>query len=564
MDGARASDRGASSPAAERILVSVAALGIIAALFLARDHDDNRLTSWRWVFSEGAPALLFGLTAAGIALANMAALPALHQRRPAVLLFLVAFAVGRCFWAEPEVIVDASRYFAQAKHLEIHGLGSFWAEWGRKVSAWTDLPLMPLLYGLAFANLGEARWVVQAATTLMFAGTAAVTVRIGQELWDAELGFAAGALLLASPYLLTQVPLMLVDVPTMFFFALAVFAVLKGCRRGTWPWLLAAAMAVSAAMLAKYSTWLLLSIVPVIAAVLHRTGERRALARAGAIALLSGVMVASALLAHRESFLRQLALLRSYQAPGLRRWGESHASTFLFQIHPFLTLSAMVSLGRALWRRDWKFVIVLWPVLLLIGLDIHRARYLVPVFPMLALMGAFGLKQVRERATRSLIVACAAASSVVVALFGFLPFLEGTSAANLAAAGQFLDALEAKRIEVYTVASRGSEVNPAVAVPLLDLFTAKELSLAGAASAEPPKGAETSALRFTWEYRRPDYYEPTHGDAPRAIVVISEAAGGPPLPEHLAAELEGYHLARSFSRWEGIFRYRTMLDVYTR
>jgi len=126
-----------------------------------------------------------------------------------------------CFWKEPEVIVDASRYFTQAKHLELDGLGGFVRGWGREIPAWTDLPLVPALYGFVFRTFGETRVAVQAFTTLLFAGTVLLAFRTGKALWDEEVGFAGGALLLAIPYLLTQVPTMLVDVPTMFFLTLA-------------------------------------------------------------------------------------------------------------------------------------------------------------------------------------------------------------------------------------------------------------------------------------------------------------------------------------------------------
>ena len=106
-----------------RLLVSLVALGAVAALYLFRSLDDNRLTSWRWVFD--APSRLFALAAAGVALANLLAALPLPGRRPGAVLFLSSFAVGAGFWGEPEVIVDAARYFTQAKYLAVHGPGRF-------------------------------------------------------------------------------------------------------------------------------------------------------------------------------------------------------------------------------------------------------------------------------------------------------------------------------------------------------------------------------------------------------------------------------------------------------
>ena len=67
-------------------------------------------------------------------------------------LFIVSFAVSAMFWQEPEMIVDASRYFTQAKHLELYGFGYFFREWGNGINAWTDLPAIPFLYGVALCG----------------------------------------------------------------------------------------------------------------------------------------------------------------------------------------------------------------------------------------------------------------------------------------------------------------------------------------------------------------------------------------------------------------------------
>jgi hypothetical protein len=280
------------------------------------------------------------------------------------------------------------------------------------------------------------------------------------------------------------------------------------------------------------------------------------------MALLSGALVAAALLSHREAFSNQLALLLSYQAPGLRRWGESHVSTFLFQVHPFLTAAALFSIGLAVKRRDFKYVIVLWPVLVLLVLKVERIRYWIPVFPMLALMGAFGLQAIESRELRNTILTCAVVSSLVVALYGFLPFLQKMSAANVQAAGEYLDSLAERRVDVYTLSSDGSEVNPAVTVPLLDLFTAKEVVHVDEGEPRPPTGVETSALRFTWAYSDPAYYSADPATSKDAAIVVVSQESDQPLPEPIESRLRGYRLDRTFAVHEGLFQYRTLIDVY--
>jgi 4-amino-4-deoxy-L-arabinose transferase-like glycosyltransferase len=76
------------------------------------------------------------------------------------------------------------------------------------------------------------------------------------------------------PYLLTQVPLMLADVPTMFFLTLAVFSVVKAIDRGGTGPLVLSGSAVALAVLSKYSAWLMLTVLPVIVLARLRRAER--------------------------------------------------------------------------------------------------------------------------------------------------------------------------------------------------------------------------------------------------------------------------------------------------
>ncbi len=558
--------RGASrSLEPEPVLVSVVALGTVAAQLVLRARDDSRLVSFAWVFAGTDPLRLLALVAAAIAAAHLAVRVPLPARRRGPALLLLALAAAACTWRVPEPIVDASRYFVQAKHLEVDGLRAFLSGWGREIPAWTDLPLVPALYGVLFRALGEHRLVAQLLVALLFAGTVALTRRLGAALFDEEVGLAGGAFLLAMPYLLTQVPLLLVDVPTMFFLALAAWAVVAAADRGGVGRIALAAVAVWLALLSKYSAWLLLTGLPALA-LARRGRSPGALRTAAAIAALSAILFAATLLARRDVFLAQVALLRSYQAPGLRRWGESFASTFLFQVHPFVSVGAVASAAIAIRRRDARWIAVAWPVLLLLALDVRRVRYWVPAFPAVALLGALGLRALRDARVRALAVACAVASSLAVALYGDVPFLAGTSAANLADAGAWLDRLPEERVEVFTPRRAGETVNPAVAVPLLDLFTSKRLVYAYA-----PPGPEalaavaTSPLRFTWEYRNPPWYGARGGSGAgrdgTAVAVVTDDLGAP-LPPDLARRLSGLRLARTFARDEGVFEYRTLVRVY--
>ena len=580
--------REATASLPERLLVSALAVGVVAVLFALRRLDDNRLVSWSFVLAGRSPAGLFGLVALAAGVAQLAVRVRLPAGRTGVHLFLAAVAVALPFWRAPEMIVDAARYFTQAKHVAALGVGGFVAGWGSAFSAWTDLPLVPFLQGFALAALGESRAVTQGVSTLLFGLTAVVTWRIGKILFGEEVGAAAGALLLAIPYLLVQAPALLVDVPTMFFVALATWVSIEALARGGWRWTGLAAVAVAAAALSKYSAWVLLTVVPVAAVVIGRPlsldpspplargrgdeatrgrGERRRgggrVALTFVVIVLGGaVLLAAALLPFRDTVVEQIRLLAAYQAPGLRRWGESFLSTFLFQAHPFLAAGAIASAWLAVRRRDPRWLVAAWPVLVLLVLQVRRARYWIPAFPSLALLAAYGLHALRSREVRRLAVATAVAVSLVVALFGYLPFLRRASLSNLQAAGRYLDALPEAEAVVFASGAPGapgSQVNPAVSVPLLDLHTRKRLVYRDP-RAPAPSGVETSALRFTWEHRTPAWYGGEAG-AGAAVVVVSDELEAP-LPPEAAGQVAGMRLAATFAADEGVFAYRTLVRVY--
>ena len=542
-------------------LVVAVALATFFTLWLFRAHDDNRLVSWSWVLADTGAVELLSLLVLALVLAVL-----LSRRQPTVraapiILFVLAWLVALPFWSGPEPIVDSARYFTQAKHLALHGPAYFAAQWGREIAAWTDLPLVPFLYGVILSVFGEQRLYLQMFTTLLFAATVVLTYLIGRALWHERLGWHGALLLLAMPYLLTQVPLTLVDVPTMFFFTAAVYAVIQALARGG-AWITAAAALVAAAALTKYSVWPMLAAA--LAAIL--VGQRRQPAmvvRAGAVIAGGGLALGIYIVAAQDVVAAQLALLHDYQAPGLGRWRESLASTFLFQIHPFVTVAALLSLFVAWRRRDLRVAVLGAPWLVMLVFASGRIRYLVPLLPLLALMAAYGLELMRHARLERLIVWCAVTTSVAIAAFGYLPFLRQTSAANLENAGAYLDRLADQTVEVFTLPQTGATINPAVSVPLLDFYTRKRLVYREAGT-PPPPGVATSPLRFTWEAPLPRYYAAPVGATPATAVVVISSARGQALPVPVAARLNGASAIASFDRSDGVYGYQTLVAVYRR
>lgn len=551
-------------------LISLLTLTAFLVLFLLRSLDDNRLTSWQWVFAGSDALNILFVLGIGISLAYVVSNISLPIRKPAIWLFISSFGVAAIFWGEPEVIVDASRYFVQAKHLELYGIGYFFREWGNDILAWTDLPLVPLLYGLVFKFFGEYRTGIQVFNTLLFSATVVLTYLIGKTLWDKTVGLYGGILLLGIPYLLTQVPLMLVDVATMFFFTLAIFTTIKAVKQGGAVLLISASVTIALAMLSKYSVWLMLSVIPVIFLTHIGYGRKVILQRAAVIALSVALLIGIVILWKFNVFAEQLRLLQNYQVPGLKRWGESFTSTFFFQIHPYITLAALFSIYAAIKKKDFKYAIISWLLLLVVVLEIKRARYLIVVFPMLALMASYGINEIRNVKISKFIVSSAVVSALVIAMFGYLPFLQNTSAVNLKQAGKYLDSInttntgDAETIEVITLPQVRSIVNPAVTVPVLDLFTQKTLVYRYDEYLIPrPGSVEKSSLRFTWEYNNPEYYLADAGASVKRIpVAIIFSDPKQIVPARIAKRIAGYRLAKELMILDRVFKYQTIIRVY--
>jgi len=427
---------------------------------------------------------------------------------------------------------------------------------------------MPFLYGLIFKFFGESRIYIQLFTTLLFSMTLVLIYLTGRSLWDKNLGFFAGVLLLGIPYLFTQVPLMLVDVPTMFFLTLSIFVFIKALDRGR-VWIIASSIAIFLAFFSKYSMWLMLSILPVIflsyliqnpASVPRSSYVYRVIL----IFLITGVLIGVVVLSKFDVISGQINLLLEYQKPGLKRWGEGFISTFFYQTHPFITVAALYSLFVALKKRDLRYVIICWLLFLFVLLQIKRIRYTIPLFPMFTLMASYGLQVIKNINLKRFVAFCAVVSSFIIAVSGYLPFLQKMAPVNLKNAGRFLNTIDAEVVEVLTPSSIDIPVNPAASVPILDLFTKKRLFYHYEVSFSPPfEEIKDSPLRFTWEYKNPEYYAHTSKrlkDTPVVVIISSRMAQ--PLRGHLRDRLKDYKKIKVFDSSTGLFSYSPVVKIY--
>lgn len=552
------------------LIVSMLTLSAFLTQFIFRNLDDNRLTRWTWAFTDVNIIYIFAILVFGIIIAYAFSKVSFPERYPVIFLFLSSFVIGAMFWEEPEVIVDTSRYFTHAKYLELYGIKYFIEEWGRNIDVWTDLPLVPFLYGLIFKFFGEYRIYIQIFTTSLFSMTAVLIYLTGKTLWDKDTGFFAGLLFLGIPYIFSQVPAMLIDIPAMFFLMLSVFTFIRAMEKGG-VWIAISSVAIFFAFFSKYSTWLMLSVLVVIFLVYLKAPpipergwkKRIVFYRCCTVALIAGFLIGIVILYKFDVISGQIRFLLEYQRPGLKRWSESFVSTFLFQVHPFITVLALCSVFAAFRKKDLRYLIIGWLIFLLVVVfQVRRIRYLLIAFPMVTLMASYALHGIKSRELRRFIAFCIVTSSLVLAIFVYRPFLLKMSPVNLKNAGQYLNSLDIKNIEVFTLPQKKSVVNPAVTVPIFDLSTDKSIIYKYTKS-PLMKWVRESSLRFTWEYKNPEYYGMAGKESGEAdaVVVISNRADQP-LPDYVRQRLEGYRISKVFRTVTGVFRYRTIVTVY--
>ncbi len=539
------------------ILIFLCFLVIVPVLYIFRFADTNTFTSWKWVFTDKVflrtVLLLFPALAGAYALSRKP----LQGPQGYMVLFFLSFAATLPLWGQPETILDASRYFLQAKALKEYGAIYFFREWGRAITAWTDLPLVPFIFGLVFSWIGEARVYIQALTSMLFSLTVVLTCLIGKKIWDEETGLHAGMLLLGIPYLLVQVPLMLVDVPTMFFMALSVYLFLCSLQEGGTCRAIASGLAITMALFCKFSTLPMLLIVPVMPFIFFRENLKTAIKRTLAVLLVAGLFSGTLIASNRDILLEQIMLLKTYQLPGLSRWGEGFVSTFLYQIHPFITCFALYGTYRAIRQKDARFLIAGWFMIAVVFLRVTRIRYMIPLFPLFVLMASYGLNRIRDSGSRRFIALCIAASSLVIACGAYLPYLNSTSLTNLKKAGEYLDAVNSPSAEVYVLPQRSSSGSTIPAIALLDYYSDKKIVSPQDWQLLPGyENARQSSLRFTWEMKKPAFYSASAAESARAIVVIADQrldkAGAP----------SGFRVLKIFDAAVEDFKYQTIVTVY--
>lgn len=548
------------------LLVSLLLIVVLLSQFLLRDLDNNRLLSWQWIMSQDELLSILFLSVVGFFAAYKSCFVRISEKREIFFVVAGSYLIGMAAWSVPEFMVDSGRYYTHAKLISTQGIGYFLSEWGYGINAWTDLPLVSIIYGAVFHVFGESRLAIQIVNTGFFSGSVFITFLIGRELWDAKTGINAALMLLAIPFLHVQASQLLVDVPAMFFSLLAICLSIMAVKKPGNGWVLLASAAIVFALLTKYSVWIALTPIVVLPFALKECDRTEVTRRLLLLALATTVLLVFVFYVHHPIILKQLKILVDYQLPAFQRWQESYVSTFFYQVHPLVSLASLVSLYFAIKKREVVYLIPACALGVMLIIGVYRARYLIIVLPMLALVAAFGIKQLKDIVLQRFVVRSAVVVSLAITLLANLNFLQQNSAVNLKNAGQYLNTLDGKTVAAIVLPQSGTAVNPAVTLPILDYYTSKTLQQIDIGEvANQPNAADTSVspLRFTWEVEHYPYMKvEATALSPASVIILISGDGGNPLPEKVENILANYVRDRSFAVVDRVFRFQSIVTVY--
>lgn len=453
-------------------------------LYFTRSADGTILMSWEFVgdyidITKFTTLILLSFVLAFCVSENNLNI---NKRQYPILLFLFAFFIGALFWNVPEINPDVCRYFSQAKYLSEHGIISFFREWGDSILRGTDFPVIPSLYGLIFRYFGEYRENIQIFSTLLFATTCMLTYIIGKRLWNTNTGLYAGFLLSTFPYFLSQVPLMLVDIPTVFFITLLVLAyyIALGPKK-SYFWIVIASFCIFFAFYSKVHTiFVIVGVIPTTTLISYLKSEMKKtiIIRSMMIIAFSTVLIFFIFMLKYNVLISQMNLLISHQRSG---WTNPVSPLSLFyQIGGITILLSIFSIIIFKKHKGWEYLILLaWILVPFIFLQNTRLRYLMVIFPAIALTAGISISAINDQRVRKFLVSSIIMSSLLLSLLAYLPLMQSYSDINLKNAAGFTNSRpDINKIAIFTVYSQETDspiLQSKTLAPIYDYYSNDEI-----------------------------------------------------------------------------------------
>jgi hypothetical protein len=314
------------------------------------------------------------------------------------------------------------------------------------------------------------------------------------------------------------------------------------------------------AIFTKYSTPLMLFVLVIIIFTFQPTDLKRNLLVTGKILLIAALFSFPVIIWNFAVIKEQMILLSTFQMQGFAKWSESHFSTFFFQTHPFITFMAIYATFRAFKNRDKKFLIVFWFVIFILIFQLKRSRYILPLFPLFALMASYGIHFFKNNLIKRNFAYLIVMTSFIITTNIFLPFLKNISTVNIKMAGNYLNKLPQDSILVYILKKKESIRNLEVVLPILDIYTNKQLIYHDIIGDIIDQNLKTSG-GHTWNYKIPAYYFSKTKIEELPVVIVSSEKNII-IPEAILEKIKNFKYTITFDKATGIYRYKNFLTIY--
>ena len=459
-----------------------------------------------------------------------------------IVLFIIPFFLAALFWTIPEVNPDTTRYFQYAQYLKQYGLVQFIKGWGESFSVHTDSIFPPLTYGLIFKLFGEFRFYIQFFNSVIFAFTSVCTYYIGKQLFDENVGFYAALILSTMPHLLCQAPLMLVDVFTIFFITLSVLLYIIAIKPSTAHyhiWITFTAISIILTVLSKGTAMLVFigvfPILPLIFSYSKPKLKKLIILRSISTMLLSILFALPILFLKHEIILNQF--LRTSQSNITRMlmaetWRNAvHPVSLFYQVGGIVIFLAISSFFIFVYKKDWKYTFLLsWTMIPFLVIMNTRLRYLMIIYPAIALMASITLNNINNREIRKYFFASILICSSVIALFVYLPYLQNYSDKNLADAAEY-----------------SNRVYPNTNIAIFTIYDD---------SPHPGRESTLAPIFDYYSHNKIEWYDhkkfTAFQESPEIVVVISDQIYPETMPQNLSVVLyRDYSLVRVYSSGRG-------------
>jgi hypothetical protein len=145
---------------------------------------------------------------------------------------------------------DFGLYQREAKYFVANGLVDFFNNWGT-FSCNFNFPVIAFLRGLTYSFFGEGKFSVLGLNFLFILGITYFLYKSAEKLFSREIGLISILLFSFSPYVITQTPLLLVDLGLTFFVVLTFYLNLVVIEKKSWLISLLLGLVISLTALSK-------------------------------------------------------------------------------------------------------------------------------------------------------------------------------------------------------------------------------------------------------------------------------------------------------------------------